>query len=52
VAELAGTRLLAVPVDCFDVMLERDPEFARRVLVLESRRLRGLTQASVKGTST
>jgi hypothetical protein len=46
VAELAGTRLLAVPVDCFDVMLERDPEFARRVLGLETKRLQRLTRES------
>ncbi len=44
VAEVAGTRVLAVPVDSFDAMLEHDPDFARRVLDLESRRLRRLTR--------
>lgn len=44
VAEVAGTRVLAVPVDSFDAMLERDPDFARRVLDLETRRLQRLTR--------
>jgi CRP-like cAMP-binding protein len=44
VAEVPGTRVLAVPVDSFDAMLERDPDFARRVLDLETRRLRRLTR--------
>jgi hypothetical protein len=35
---------LAVPVDSFDAMLEHDPDFARRVLDLESRRLQRLTR--------
>jgi CRP-like cAMP-binding protein len=39
VAEPAGTRVLAVPVDCFDATLERDPDFARRVLAHETRQL-------------
>ncbi|MEB3156596.1 MAG: cyclic nucleotide-binding domain-containing protein [Cyanobacteriota bacterium] len=47
VAEVAGTRVLAVPVDSFDAMLEHDPDFARRVLDLESRRLRRLTRETV-----
>ena len=45
VAETEGTRVLAVPVDSFDAMLERDPDFARRVLDLESRQLQRLTRA-------
>ena len=45
VAETAGTRVLAVPVDSFDAILERDADFARRVLDLESRRLQRLTRA-------
>jgi len=45
VAEAEGTRVLAVPVDSFDTMLERDPDFARRVLDLESRQLQRLTRA-------
>jgi hypothetical protein len=44
VAETAGTRVLAVPVDCFDVTLERDPDFARRVLALETRQLQRVTR--------
>jgi hypothetical protein len=43
VAESSDTRVLAVPVDCFDTTLERDPEFARRVLALESRHLQRIT---------
>jgi len=46
VAESSGTRVLAVPVDCFDSTLERDPDFARRVLVLETRQLQRLTRRS------
>jgi CRP-like cAMP-binding protein len=30
---------LAVPVDAFDAFLDRDRDFARRVLELESRQL-------------
>jgi CRP-like cAMP-binding protein len=33
------TRILAVPVNAFDDLLERDQDFARRVLELESRHL-------------
>jgi hypothetical protein len=47
VAELEGTRVLAVPVDSFDAMLERDPDFARRVLELESSRLHKLVKSDV-----
>jgi CRP-like cAMP-binding protein len=39
---LAGsenTRILAVPVDAFDTLLDQDPDFARRVLELESKRI-------------
>jgi hypothetical protein len=39
VADRDGTRLLAVPVDSFDTMLDRDSDFSRRVLALESRQL-------------
>ena len=45
VAEEDGTRLLAVPVDAFDAVLELDPEFARRVLELESSQLLRLMRA-------
>jgi hypothetical protein len=44
VAETSGTRVLAVPVDCFDTTLERDPDFARRVLALETRQLQRITR--------
>jgi hypothetical protein len=46
VAETSGTRVLAVPVDCFDITLERDPDFARRVLALETRQLQRITRHS------
>jgi len=49
VAESSGTRVLAVPVDCFDTTLERDPDFARRVLALETRQLQRVTRRSVGG---
>ncbi|MEB3354366.1 MAG: cyclic nucleotide-binding domain-containing protein [Cyanobacteriota bacterium] len=49
VAESTGTRVLAVPVDSFDATLERDPEFARRVLALETRQLQRLTRGSAAG---
>jgi hypothetical protein len=45
VAEEDGTRVLAVPVDSFDAVLERDPDFARRVLELESGQLQRLMRA-------
>ena len=44
VAESSGTRVLAVPVDCFDSTLEHDPDFARRVLALESRQLQRISR--------
>lgn len=47
VAETSGSRVLAVPVDCFDTTLERDPDFARRVLALETRQLRRITRPSI-----
>jgi hypothetical protein len=50
VAETSGTRVLAVPVDCFDSTLERDPEFARRVLALESRQLQRITRRVASAT--
>lgn len=50
VAETSGTRVLAVPVDCFDASLERDPEFARRVLALETRQLQRITRRAAAPT--
>jgi len=46
VAETSGTRVLAVPVDCFDATLEHDHDFARRVLALETRQLQRITRHS------
>jgi CRP-like cAMP-binding protein len=39
IAESAKTRILAISVDTFDDLLDNDPDFARRVLELESRQL-------------
>jgi hypothetical protein len=39
IADSNVTRILAVPVEAFDDLLDRDPDFARRVLELESRHL-------------
>jgi CRP-like cAMP-binding protein len=39
VANSDGTRILAVPVNAFDDLLDRDRDFSRRVLELESRQL-------------
>jgi hypothetical protein len=40
-----------VPVDCFDTTLERDPDFARRVLALETRQLQRITRHSAVSAS-
>ncbi|MFM7466166.1 MAG: cyclic nucleotide-binding domain-containing protein [Cyanobium sp.] len=48
VAEVAGTRVLSVPVDSFDATLERDPDFARRVLAMETRQLQRLTRGEAE----
>lgn len=39
VADSESTRILAISVDAFDDFLDHDPDFARRVLELESRQL-------------
>ncbi|MGF1569624.1 MAG: cyclic nucleotide-binding domain-containing protein [Nodosilinea sp.] len=39
VAARDETRILAIPVDTFDALLDQDPDFARRVLMLESQRM-------------
>ncbi|MDX2212982.1 MAG: cyclic nucleotide-binding domain-containing protein [Oculatellaceae cyanobacterium bins.114] len=39
VADSESTRILAISVDTFDDLLDHDPDFARRVLELESRQL-------------
>ncbi len=44
-ADSEKTRILAVSVDAFDDLLDCDPDFARRVLELESRQIQRLTQS-------
>jgi hypothetical protein len=39
IADSESTRILAISVDQFDDLLDHDPDFARRVLELESRQL-------------
>ena len=39
IADSDATRILAVPVEAFDDLLDSDPDFARRVLELESHHL-------------
>ncbi len=39
IADSESTRILAISVDTFDDLLDHDPDFARRVLELESRQL-------------
>jgi hypothetical protein len=46
IAKHNPTRILATPVDAFDHLLDRDHDFARRVLELESRRLKQLIAIS------
>jgi hypothetical protein len=45
-AKASPTRLLAIPVDAFDAILERDHDFALRVLKLESARLQQVLAAT------
>ena len=44
-ADSENTRILAVSVDAFDDLLDQDPDFARRVLELESQQLQKLTRS-------
>ena len=44
-ADSEHTRILAVSVDAFDDLLDQDPDFARRVLELESQQLQKLTRS-------
>jgi Cyclic nucleotide-binding domain/4Fe-4S binding domain len=46
IAKATPTRILAIPVDAFDDLLDRDRDFARRVLEMESSRLQ---QAVLQG---
>lgn len=43
-AKSEKTRILAVPIDALDDLLDRDSEFARRILELESRQLQKLVK--------
>jgi CRP-like cAMP-binding protein len=45
VADSNSTRILAISVDAFDDWLDHDPDFARRVLELESRQLQRLMRS-------
>lgn len=45
VADSESTRILAISVDAFDDLLHHDPDFARRVLELESRQLQRLMRS-------
>jgi len=49
VAKASVTRILAIPVDTFDDLLDQDSDFARRVLEMESRRLQQLIHQSQPG---
>ena len=44
-ADSETTRILAISVDAFDDLLDQDPDFARRVLELESQQLQKLTRS-------
>ncbi len=44
-ADSDGTRVLALPVDMVDDLLERDSDFARRILDLESQQLQRLMRS-------
>jgi hypothetical protein len=46
IADSDLTRILAIPVDAFDTLLDQDPDFARRVLALESQRLQDIMHPS------
>ncbi|MEB3356978.1 MAG: cyclic nucleotide-binding domain-containing protein [Synechococcales bacterium] len=46
VADSERTRILAISVDAFDDLLDHDPDFARRVLELESRRLQRFVRSA------
>lgn len=46
-ATATPTRILALPVDLFDDMFDRDPDFARRILELESSHLQRLVHGDL-----
>jgi CRP-like cAMP-binding protein len=45
IADSEKTRIIAIPVDTFDDLLDHDSDFARRVLELESRQLQRLMRS-------
>ncbi|NJO46743.1 MAG: cyclic nucleotide-binding domain-containing protein [Oscillatoriales cyanobacterium RM2_1_1] len=45
VAASETTRILAIPVEAFDDLLDQDPDLARRILELESRQLQRLVSS-------
>jgi CRP-like cAMP-binding protein len=45
IADDDTTRILAISVDTFDEFLDRDPDFARRVLEMESQQLQRFMEA-------
>jgi CRP-like cAMP-binding protein len=45
IADNDATRILAISVDTFDEFLDRDPDFARRVLEMESQQLQRFMEA-------
>ncbi len=45
IADDDATRILAISVDTFDEFLDRDPDFARRVLEMESQQLQRFMEA-------
>lgn len=47
IADSEMTRILAISVDAFDDLLDHDPDFARRVLELESRQLQRFVRSGV-----
>ncbi|PSB21972.1 4Fe-4S binding protein [Phormidesmis priestleyi ULC007] len=53
IADSEKTRILAISVDAFDDLLDHDPDFARRILELESQQLQRLVksgQGRIQGT--
>ena len=51
IADSEMTRILAISVDAFDDLLDHDPDFARRVLELESRQLQRFVRSGVPKTT-
>jgi CRP-like cAMP-binding protein len=49
IADGENTRILAISVEAFDDLLDHDPDFARRVLELESRQLQRFVRSVQQG---